>query len=34
MFIDIETFKRTNGFAAFKATMDHLIQEICRYVAA
>lgn len=31
MFIDIETFKRTDGFPAVKATMDHLIQEICRY---
>ncbi len=33
MFIDIETFKRTDAFAAVKATMDHLIQEICRYAA-
>ncbi len=31
MFIDIETFKRTDGFPAVRAAMDHLIQEICRY---
>lgn len=31
MFIDTATFKRTDGFSAVKATMDHLIAEVCRY---
>ena len=30
MFIDTKTFKRTDGFAAVKATMERLIKAICR----
>ncbi|NKB58058.1 MAG: hypothetical protein GKS00_17175 [Alphaproteobacteria bacterium] len=33
MFIDTETFKRTDGFAAVKETMDHVIEAVCRYAA-
>ena len=34
MFIDTKTFRRTDSFPAVKATMDHLIGEICRYATA
>ena len=33
MFIDTNSFKRTDGFSAVKAAMDRLIEEICRYAA-
>jgi N-formylglutamate amidohydrolase len=33
MFIDTKTFTRTESFAAVKATMDRLIESICRYAA-
>ena len=31
MFIDTKTFRRTDGFPAVRATIDHLLAEICRY---
>lgn len=34
MFIDTKTFKRTEGFAAVRATMDHLLERICQYAVA
>ena len=34
MFIDTKTFKRTEGFAAVRATMNHLITQICLYAGA
>jgi N-formylglutamate deformylase len=34
MFIDTKTFKRTQGFTAVRATMDHLVERVCQYAVA
>jgi N-formylglutamate deformylase len=34
MFIDTKTFKQNEGFSLVKATMDHLIKQVCRYAAS